>query len=175
MSVSPRQNGDLVVRETVSLNTAATEVRVAPPDLSAAGVSFAVQRPTLVGLTLSAEGRSIPLQSDEVTQPRTISLTTASSTFVVSYTLRHAVVRSRPSVAGRALGAIRPLRLTSDPQLTVMVDVAGRSVLSMVCPDLGPTGVANCAGPTDGGYRLSNPIPVNASLLLLQLDLDRAS
>ncbi len=175
MSVSPRQSGDLDVQQTVWLNAPITEVQVAPPDLSSAGASFATQTPSIVGLTLSAEGRPIPLQSTEVTEARSIPLAAPASTFVVSYTLKRSVVRSRPSVAGRALGAIRPLQLTADPQLNVMVDIPGRSVLSVVCPELGTAGVANCAGPTDSGYRLSNPIPLSTSLLLVQLDLDRAS
>lgn len=160
------EDGSFDVVETVRLTEPVVQVRLAPPDLSPAGTSFAQAAPTWTDVEVVApdqEATTVP----EVDGPVTVALASPTTTLEVRYRVSGAAVRTLPSPDGRALGALVPL--TDVAGLVFGFQVDGDPVRTITCPRL-PAEQALCGLIEDGTF-VTEPLPSAQALVLVQLDL----
>ncbi|SDE63178.1 hypothetical protein [Auraticoccus monumenti] len=162
----PERDGSFTVVERVLLPEPATGLELAPPDLAGAGSSFEGTTPEASDLQVSAGGQPVRAVST-VDGPVPLTWDVPTDRVELRYRLTGATVMSTPSVPGRALGAVAPLAGPEASEPVVLV-VTGPSVLNLSCPLLpDPT----CSATGDGFLTLSEPLPPEQSLVLVQLDL----
>jgi len=86
------------------------------------------------------------------------------------YELNRAIVRSLPSSAGRALGAIRPLTSGQPDHMSVAVVTVGSEVLNLSCPGLALP-LQACAAGKQPLLHVRQDLPWRTALVVVQLDL----
>ncbi len=109
--VTPRPDATMDVTESVLLDAPTDALTVRPPDFSAAGAPFADEGPYASKFRVVARDLSVQVPDGVVNRPMTLELDEPARRFELRYELNRAVVRSKPSTTGRALGAVRPLTI----------------------------------------------------------------
>jgi hypothetical protein len=100
----------------------------------------------------------------------TLELDEPARRFELRYELNRAVVRSKPSTTGRALGAVRPLTIGVPDTLAVAIVIVGDSVRNLSCPGLELPEQA-CAVGSPPLLRLRTDLPWRNAVVVVQLDL----
>jgi hypothetical protein len=90
--------------------------------------------------------------------------------YAMHYELNRAIVRSLPSSAGRALGAIRPLTSSQPDRMKVAVVTVGSDVRNLSCPGLALS-LQACAAGKPPLLHVRQDLPWRTALVMVQLDL----
>lgn len=170
MVVTPRPDATLDVTETVLLDSATSSLEIRPPDFSGDGAIFSDEVPYASKVRITAGDQSVPVPEGLVNRAQTLSLDEPTRRYEMRYELNRAVVRSEPSSAGRALGAIRPLTSGVSDDLRVAVVVVGDAVLNISCPGLVLSEQA-CATGSPPLLRVGTELPWRTAVVVVQIDL----
>jgi hypothetical protein len=165
--------GVFEVTETVRLAAPVSSLTLAPPDLRAASGNLRAARPRANELVVRVDGRRVNLPRRTVRRPTTIALRRPTDRFEISYELHGSVRISRPSSAGRALGAVAPLISRQPGDLPVAVTVRGEAVRNLGCVRL-PVDEQACLTGQRPNVRVNRDLPLRAALVQVQLDLRAA-
>lgn len=158
------------VTELVRLETPATSITVRPPDFSAAGSTFDDAKPFASKVRIITREESVPVPDGTVNRAETFDLDQPVRRYRMHYELNRAIVQSRPSSAGRALGAIRPLTSGQPDHMKVAVVTVGDGVLNLSCPGLALS-LQACAAGTPPLLHVRQDLPWRTALVIVQLDL----
>ena len=158
------------VTELVLLDAPTTSVTVRPPDFSAAGSTFDAAKPYASKVRITARNQSVPVPDGIVNRSQTFSLDEPAKRYAIRYELNRAIVRSGPSSAGRALGAIRPLTTDQPVHMTVAVVTVGSDVRNLSCPGLALS-IQACATGKSPLLRVRQALPWRTATVIMQLDL----
>jgi hypothetical protein len=161
------------VTETVRLPAPVTDLRLALPDLRSAGRGLRSARPVVTDLAVRAGGVSVALPRRTVRQEMTVTLHRPTDRFVISYRLHGTIRISKPSRAGRALGAVGPLVSGLPAVFPVAASFPGEEVRNLRCTGL-PVAEEACFAGRRPHVRVNQNLPLHAALVLVQLDLTRA-
>ena len=170
LSVVPAPDGTLVVAEQVVLDRPVQSLTLQPPSLAPAGSRFADATPVATGVQLAVKGQPVAVDSGTVDRRLTIDLPQSATAFELRYVLTGAIVRSVPSLTGRALAAFAPL--SAGDTSPVIVTTGGDSVRNVTCPLLDVDASA-CSDGLRGAMSVRDPLPRDRALVVLQLDLPR--
>ena len=173
ISTRSTRTGTLEVSERVLVRTPIGRLELAPPDLTGAGDLFSAAFPRVTQLRLTVGGQPVALSSGVLTAPRSIAMTLPVDTFEVRYVLVGATVHSAPTKAGRALAALGPVSRSLPPPSPVVVATQGNAVRNLSCPLLTDDAVA-CSDGVRGAMSVREPLPPQAAVVVLQLDLGRS-
>lgn len=167
---TPGSDESFSVVEMIRLPDPVTEVSLRPPPVTAAwGSDLADARPRAVQVQGTVGDQPLVVPDGNVTSDVSLPVAVAADTIVLRYRLEGTVVRTLPSTAGRALGAIAPLA-AGPGDLPVVVIVSGDSVRNLTCPTR--TGAAQlCATGDPPRLRTVGTLPWRDSLVIVQLDL----
>jgi hypothetical protein len=168
--VTPRPDATMDVTESVLLDAPTDALTVRPPDFSAAGAPFADEVPYASKFRVVARDLSVQVPDGVVNRPMTLELDEPARRFELRYELNRAVVRSKPSTTGRALGAVRPLTRGVPDTLAVAIVIVGDSVRNLSCPGLELPEQA-CAVGSPPLLRLRTDLPWRNAVVVVQLDL----
>jgi hypothetical protein len=168
--VTPKSDATMEVTESVLLDEPTESLKVRPPNFSAAGSTFAGKNPYASKVRIVAGDQSVQVADGVVNRPMTLDLDEPSRRFELRYELNRAVVRSRPSAKGRALGAVRPLTSGMPDTLAVAVVVLGDEVRNLSCPGLSLE-EQSCAVGAPPLLRLRTDLPWRTAIVVIQLDL----
>ena len=158
------------VTEVVRLESPTTSITVRPPDFSAAGSTFDAARPYASKVRIITRDESVPVPDGIVNRASTFDLDEPVRRYSMHYELNRAIVRSLPSSAGRALGAIRPLTSGQPDDMRVAVVTVGTGVLNLYCPGLTLARQA-CAEGTPPLLHVRQDLPWRTAVVVVQLDL----
>jgi hypothetical protein len=168
--VTPKSDATMEVTESVLLDEPTESLEVRPPDFSAAGSTFAAKDPYASKVRIVAGDQSVQVADGVVNRPMTLDLDEPARRFEMRYELNRAVVRSKPSAKGRALGAVRPLTSGVPNTLSVAVVVLGDEVRNLACPGLSLAD-QSCAVGAPPLLRLRTDLPWRTAIVVIQLDL----
>jgi hypothetical protein len=171
--VSRATDTAFVVTELVLRDEPAESIDVHPPDFSAVGSTFEATRPFASKVRITTRHGSVPVPDGVVNRAETFDLGEPVRRYTMHYELNRAIVRSSPSSAGRALGAIRPLTDPKSDQMSVAVVSVGDDVRNLSCPGLALSRQA-CAAGKPPLLRVRQDLPWRAAIVIVQLDLPRA-
>ncbi|MGB7448924.1 MAG: hypothetical protein WA892_07325 [Ornithinimicrobium sp.] len=171
MVVSPSLDGDLLVTETVRLSASTDTLTFGPPLVRRAGSQFDEATATATGVRLRSPGQAVSFPEGPVDEQVQVAVP-ATQDAEISYRLSGATVRSTPSEAGRASGAVSPLLRDLDAELPVQVVVTGPTVLNLACPLL-PVWEQACQNGTPLAAQTKAPLPFADAVVTVQLDLRR--
>jgi hypothetical protein len=162
-------DGEFDIIETVRLAQPVVRVTLAPPDLRPLAGDLKRKRPVAQALTVRVEGHRIKAPKRTVRQATELTFTRPTDLFELHYRVQGATVASKPSRAGRLLGAVGPLTRVPD-DLPVAITVKGHSVLNLSCPCLSLEDQACAAGdvPT---MRVDQYLARRDALVLVQFDI----
>ena len=158
------------VTETVRLEEPLTSISVRPPDFSAAGSTFSDAKPYASKVRIITPDESVPVPDGIVNREETFDLDEPVQRYSMHYELNRAIVASRPSSAGRALGAIRPLTSGQPDGMKVAVVAVGDGVLNLSCPGLALSFQA-CAAGKPPLLRVRQDLPWRTAVVVVQLNL----
>lgn len=172
----PLADGSFDVAEYIRLAEPTDTLALAPPAVAEAGGDFAELQPQATAVQISAGDQPVTVPGRGVVQAP-VSVPVRGVTHVeMRYVLQGVVVRSVPSTAGRAIGAVGPLTSGLDPTLPVLVTTSGATVLGLSCPLLELTQRA-CGQPDLPGraptMALAEPLPYDDALFTVQFDIPR--
>jgi hypothetical protein len=170
-SVGPNQVFD--VTETVRLPAPVTSLSLAPPDLRAVGGDLRSAHPYAIDVVIRVNDRTVRVSGNKVRRATTVTLRRATDRFEVKYRLRDAVRVSRPSWAGRAIGAVGPLVSQVPDDLPVAVFVPGKAVSNVNCVRL-PADQQTCFGGERPNIQVNQNLAYRDALVQVQLDLQLA-
>lgn len=165
--------GFFEVTETVRLPAPVTYLSLVPPDLRLAGASLRSARAVVTDLALHAGGQSVRLPARTLRRATTVVVGRATDRFEVRYRLLDTVRVSRPSRAGRALGAVGPLVSGVRDDLPVAMSFPGEAVRNLRCVSL-PVDQEACFAGRRPHVRVNQNLRHREALVLVQLDLQRA-
>jgi hypothetical protein len=168
--VTPKSDATMEVTESVLLDEPTESLKVRPPNFSAAGSTFGGNNPYASKVRLVAGDQSVQVADGVVNRPMTLDLDEPTRRFELRYELNRAVVRSKPSAKGRALGAVRPLTSGMPDTLAVAVVVLGDEVRNLSCPGLSLE-EQSCAVGAPPLLRLRTDLPWRTAIVVIQLDL----
>ncbi len=158
-------DGSFDVVETVRLSDPVVQLRLAVPDLTAAGPAFGDLTATYVDVRVTvADQEEVPVTG--LLTALSVPLPAPATVLEVRYRVSGVAVRTVPSPDGRALGALAPL---VDVDAVVGFEVDGTAVRTLTCPLL-PADRALCAVDRGTGF-VVDPQPFSDALVLAQLDL----
>lgn len=158
------------VTELVLLETPTSTITVRPPDFSAAGSTFDAAMPYASKVRITTSDQSVPVPDGIVNRAETFDLGQPVRRYAMHYELDRAIVRSRPSSAGRALGAIRPLTSGQPDRMTVAVVTVGSDVRNLSCPGL-TLSLQACAAGKPPLLHLRQELRWRTAVVIVQLDL----
>ncbi len=170
-TVGPEQVFD--VTETVRLPAPVTSLSLAPPDLRAVGGDLRSAHPYATDVVIRVNDRTVRPPGGTVRRATTVTVRRATDRFEVSYRLREAVRVSRPSWAGRAIGAVGPLVSQVTDDLPVAESVRGQAVSNVNCVRL-PADQQTCFGGERPNVRVNQDLAYRDALVQVQLDLQLA-
>ena len=124
------------VTELVLLESPTESIAVQPPDFSTVGSTFDAAKPYASKVRITTQDRSVPVPDGVVNRAETFALDEPVRRYTMHYEMNRAIVRSLPSSAGRALGAIRPLTRGGPDRMMVAVVTVGEDVRNLSCPGL---------------------------------------
>lgn len=168
--VAPRTDTAFVVTELVRLETPSKTITVRPPRFTAAGSTFKAAKPYASKVKITTRDESVPVPDGIVNRKATFTVGEPARRFAMQYELNRAIVRSKPSTAGRALGAVTPLTSGLPDDLTVAVVVVGRGVRNLSCPGL-ELAIQACALGKAPLLHLRQALPWRNAIVIVQLDL----
>jgi len=158
------------VTELVRLEAPTSSIAVRPPDFSAAGSTFDAAKPYASKVRIIARDQSVPVPDGIVNRAETFDLDAPVRRYSMHYELNRAIVRSLPSSARRALGAIRPLTSSQPDHMRVAVVMVGDGVLNLSCPGLALS-LQACAAGKPPLMHLRQDLPWRTAVVVVQLDL----
>jgi hypothetical protein len=163
-------DGAVTVTERVRLVSAVDVLRLAVPNLTAGGPAFAAARPGVRDLRVTVGGRDVPLAASGADGLQLVALPASTTAYELRYVLTGATVRSVPSRPGRALTGLAPL---SRPEAgtPVVVATTGSAVLNLTCPLLADAEDVTCSDGIRGRMTVRAPLPDDAALVVLQVEL----
>ena len=161
------------VTETVRLPAPVTRLSLVPLDLRPAGGSLRSAHASVTDLVVDADDRSVRLPRRNVHRATTVVVGRATDRFEVRYRLHGTVRVSRPSRAGRALGAVGPLVSGVGDDLPVAMSFPGEAVSNLRCASL-PVDQEACFAGRRPNVRVNRNLRHRDALVLVQLDLQRA-
>ena len=172
----PEPDGSFLVTESITLPEAATGVVLRPPSIGDAGTGFDRLAPAAVDLEATAGEQVVAVPDGPERGELSLGWELPTTSVRLTYRLTQVSVVSRPAKPGRTLAAIGPLLGQMPADLPVTVEVTGRTVLSLSCPQL-PLTRLSCGAGLAPKLRTLRPIPFDRSLVLVQYDrpLERAS
>jgi hypothetical protein len=165
----PEPDGSFLVTESITLPAAATEAVLRPPSIRDAGTGFERLAPAAVELEASAGDQVVAVQNGPVRGEVSLRWGLPTTSLRLSYRLTQVSVLSRPAKPGRTLGAFGSLLGRMPADLPVTVEVTGRTVLSLTCPQL-PLARLSCGAGIAPELRTVRPIPFDRSRVLVQYD-----
>ena len=165
----PQRDGSFVVSETITLPAADTEVVLRPPSIGDAGTGFDRLAPAAVDVEVSVGGQALPVPDGPVRGEVTVRWDDPTAALELRYRLTQVSVASRPAKAGRTLAAFGSLLGRMPADLPVTVEVTGRTVLSLTCPQL-PLDQLSCGAGIAPKFWTLRPIPFDRSQVLVQYD-----
>lgn len=170
--VTPLADGLLDVTEMSRFGVATTGIDIATPDVAQAGGTFAGARAEVSGLTVTADGRPVPLPeaARDGSVPTSIELDTGATTIELRYRLDGAVELSEPSSAGRALAALTPATAGVSNDFPVAFTATGPGIRNLICPNR-PLAEQSCATGTLPTLSAAPDLAWRDALVLLQLDV----
>ena len=157
-------DGSFDVVETVRLSDPVVQVRLAVPDLTAAGPAFGDLTATYADVRVVADEEEVPVTG--LLTALSVPLPAPATVLEVRYRVSGVAVRTVPSPDGRALGALAPLVVVD---AVVGFEVDGPAVRTVTCPMLPPERTL-CAVGRGAGF-VVDPQPFADALVLAQLDL----
>lgn len=165
----PEPDGSFLVTESTTLPAAVTEVVLRPPAIGDAGTGFERLAPSAVDLEASADDQVVAVPNGPVRGEVSLRWERPTTSLRLSYRLTQVSVVSRPAKPGRALAAFGSLLGQMPADLPVTVEVTGRTVLSLTCPQL-PLARLSCGAGIAPALRTLRPIPFDRSRVLVQYD-----
>jgi hypothetical protein len=165
----PEPDGSFLVTESITLPDAVTGVVLRPPSIDDAGSGFARLAPAAVDLEAAAGEQVVAVPDGPERGEMSLRWELPTTSVRLSYRLTQVSVVSRPAKPGRTLAAIGPLLGQMPADLPVTVEVTGRTVLSLTCPQL-PLTRLSCGAGLAPKLRTLRPIPFDRSLVLVQYD-----
>jgi hypothetical protein len=162
------------VTETVRLAAPVSWVTLTPPDLRRGSKYLQSARPEATDVVLrGAEQRAVRPPGGRVVKATTVALNQPTDRFEIRYRLHGSIRMSRPSTAGRALGAVAPLTSRLPAEMPVAVRVYGTAVQNLDCVGL-PTDQRACFDGKRPHARVNQHLPYRAAVVQVQLDLQAA-
>lgn len=168
LAVSPSRGGAFDVWERVRLSDPVDNLTLSPPDVSRAGTMFGGAEAVVTMVQLDVDGELIQVPGGVVDGKLDVPVNRITQ-FQLSYRLDGTSVRSLPSTARRALGAISPLLDDTPYNLPVSVVVDG-PVLGVGCPLLDLSDRA-CALGTSQRMQVARNLPFDDAVVTVQFDL----
>jgi hypothetical protein len=165
----PEPDGSFLVTEAVTLPAATTEVVLRPPSIGDTGTGFERLTPTAVDLRVSAGKQVVGVPDGPVRSEVTLRWDQPTTSLRLSYRLTQVSVASRPARAGRSLAAFGSLVGRMPAALPVRVEVTGRTLLSLTCPQL-PVAQLSCGAGIAPKFWTLRPTPFDRSRVLVQYD-----
>jgi hypothetical protein len=169
LTATTTSDGEFDIVETVRLAEPVVRLTLAPPDLRALAGSLKRKQPVAEALKVTAGEHRIKLPNTTVRRATVLTLTRPTDLFELRYRVRGATVASKPSSAGRLLGAVGPLAGVPD-ELPVAITVQGHSVRNLSCPCL-PVDDQACAAGRVPKMRVNQNLARRDSLVLVQFDM----
>ena len=168
---APNPDASFTVTEMIRLPSPVSALELKPPRVTRAwGNDLADVTPRAVQVQASAGKQPLAVPDAEVAHSVSVPIAIAVDTFMLQYRLEGTVVRTVPSTAGRALGAVTSLTGGMPDDLPVVVVVSGAGVLNLTCPTR--DGAAQlCATGDRPRLRVSDDLPWRRCLVIVQLDL----
>ena len=165
----PASDGTFLVSETITLPGAATEVVLRPPSVRDAGTGFERLAPAAAEVEASAAGQPLAVPDGPVRDEVVLHWDDPTVALQLRYRLTGVSVLSRPARAGRSLAAFGSVLDRQPADLPVTVEVSGRTVLSLTCPQL-PLDQLSCGAGIAPKFWTVRPIPYDRSQVLVQYD-----
>jgi hypothetical protein len=165
----PEPDGSFLVTESITLPAAVTGVVLRPPSIRDSGSGFERLAPVAVDLEASAGEQVVAVPDGSERGEMSLRWELPAMSLRLSYRLTQVSVVSRPAKPGRTLAAIGSLLGQMPADLPVTVEVTGRTVLSLTCPQL-PLTRLSCGAGIAPKLRTLRPIPFDRSLVLVQYD-----
>jgi hypothetical protein len=162
------KDGTFEVTEVVRLDDPISSLTLRPPDLRELPGDLGRAKPVARDLQVTAGGRTVKVAKDEVRALTSLALPEPVRRIELRYRLTGVSHRSEPSTAGRALAAIGPLIAGVPDDLPVAMAVPGPTVRNLQCP---AAEEQSCAVGPPGHMRIAHPLPWNASIVVVQLDM----
>ena len=172
IQAAPDANGTFRVTEKVRLSEAIRSVTVRPPQVSLLGGDFAQAKAVATRVQITADGDQLSVPGGKVSSSTSLALPHPAQHLTLSYELSGVTKISKPSKAGRALAAIGPLIGDVPQDLPVSIEVTGRSVRNLQCPNL-PFAEQSCAAGSLPELRVDRALPWDAATIVVQLDLSK--
>jgi hypothetical protein len=168
--VAPSTDTTFAVTELVRLYSPTSSITVRPPDFTAAGARFKAAKPYASKVRITSQDESVQVPDGIVNRTESFAIRKPTQRYAMRYELNRAIVRSKPSTAGRALGAIRPLTSGQPDSMTVAVVAVGREVRNLSCPAL-PLSLQSCALGKAPLLHVRQDLPWRTATVVVQLDL----
>ena len=169
ITARPDPDGSFFVSEVITLPAALTEVEVRPASIGDAGTGFARLRPMATNVEVTAGGQSLVVPDSAVTSEVTLRWGAPTQHVQLRYRLSGVSVTSARAKPGRALAALGSLLHRMPADLPVTVEVPGKTVLSLTCPQL-PLATMACGAGKAPQFRTLHPIPFDRSRVVVQYD-----
>ena len=166
----PNADGSFEVWESVRLAAPVNALMLEPIDPRALGGSVGATRPRAQRVQMTAGDQPVMMPTQSVDKPMKLSMDGSATRFALRYQLQNSTARSARGPAGRALGALGPMVAGVPDDLPVAIMVRGRSVRNLVCPTR-PLSERACASGKAPRMRVNRPLPHQASVIGVQLDL----
>lgn len=170
MLITPTSNGEFEIVETVVAGQPMTSLTLRPTEINELAGVFAQAVPAATAVEIQADSRRVEVPNGRVSGPVTLPLGDPVQKLELRYLLSGVTVRSTPSKAGRALGAVGPMVSGLSDDLPVSFEMRGSSVRNIRCPHLPPSQQA-CATGAAPRLRVGQPLPGRDAEVILQLDL----
>jgi hypothetical protein len=172
MLVKAGSDGHLDVTEQAMLPEGQHRISLRLPSMASLGGQVAELNPTVHDLRVSVNGTPVPA-TPTADGPGWVVLAPAGApahTVQLSYQVQDAIVRTRPSDDGRALGVSLPLlgQALRDQGLPLLVRAEGAGVSGVSCPSA-PAPKMLCGQQIDDGWLATIPPEAATATLLLQL------
>lgn len=172
LTATPASDGTFDVSEMVVLAKPADTITIQPPDVAGLGGDFGQAQPRASQVQVSAGDQPVVIPEGSLESVTTVGLTTPVDAYELRYQLSGVTMRSVPSTAGRALGALGPLTAGVPGDLPVQIAVNGTSVRNLQCPSLRLSQQA-CATGELPRLRVNQSLPLRTAIVVVQLDLPR--
>jgi hypothetical protein len=175
MVVQVAKDGSLNVTEQAVLGPRGLrQIDLRLPSMAALGGQVAELTPTVHNLRVSVNGTAVPVipTADGPGWQVTAAGGERARTVQLSYQMRDAIVRTKPSASGRALGVSLPLlgQALREQGLPLVVRAEGPAVGGATCPSA-PITTMLCGEEVSNGWLATIPADAASPTLLLQLNL----
>jgi hypothetical protein len=173
MLVRVASNGTLNVVEQARLGpNGPKDLSLRLPSMASLGGQVAELSPTVHDLRVSVNGTAVRAVPTADGPGWAVTGAEPASTVQLSYQIMDAIVRTKPSSSGRALGVSLPLlgQALREKGLPLVVRAEGAVVGGATCPSA-PITEMLCGEQTAGGWLATIPADAASPTLLLQLTL----